>query len=227
MDNRTDFRRGLNQAAERCQRIMREIDTTRKQLDENSIEEAYLNAFTLANESEKLTLITRDLAYCFRHPNALIDTEEMILEAVPVKIGYTHEGWFSVVFPSLLPKKEFGSTEYIRGILSPALRRFFFENAQVYYPECVIIFRHVFHRGQPERAYRDLDNFEVNMVTDIVASFVMHDDSALRCFRFYCGVLGDSNRTEVYVVNKAEFEEWREKEKHYPDCGPYLLENYP
>lgn len=127
----------------------------------------------------------------------------------------------------LLPKKTIGSKEYVRSLLYPAMSRFFYGKEPVYYPDCVIIFRHVYDRTRPERGYRDHDNLEVKTVTDIVALYVMKDDAALRCRHYYCSTAGDSDRTEIYVLHQSELPEWLETEKSFPDSGVELLKNYP
>ena len=50
-----------------------------------------------------------------------MDVETIAAAKVPVEIGVTAEGWFSVRIPLLLPKKERGSAEYVRSILPPSL----------------------------------------------------------------------------------------------------------
>ena len=46
-------------------------------------------------------------------------------------------------------------------------------------PPCVL-------SGTSERAYRDHDNIEVNMVTDIITLYLLPDDAPRRCAHYYC-----------------------------------------
>ena len=67
-------------------------------------------------------------------------------------------------------------------------------------------------------------NIEVNMVTDIVALYVMQDDAPLQCCHYYCSAAGESDRTEVYVVPRDEFAQWLILEKTIPEEGVKLYE---
>ncbi len=191
------------------------------------MELAYAMALKLAEESEKLTLLTRALPAYTGNPRALQDVDAVAAESVPIEAGFTIEGWFCIRLPLLLPKKERGSASYIRGILYPALRSFFQGKAPVRYPESIMIFRHVYEKGRPERRYRDHDNIEVNMVSDTVAMYVLTDDAPPCCDHFYCSAASTQERTEVYVVPARDFPQWLVLEPLIPDEGVMLHENVP
>lgn len=74
----------------------------------------------------------------------------------------------------------------------------------------MLAYRHVYQRDRPERAYRDHDNIEVNMVTDIVTLYLLPDDAPRRCAHYYCSAAGDVDCTEVYVVPTSRFPVWLE-----------------
>ena len=221
------FSRGLEKAAQRLDRSKRELDHTRVLLSDGDMESAYASALLLAQEVEQLALLTRALPAHTGHPLAAIAIEEMLLSTVPIKIGFTPEGWFGLSIPALLPKKSKGGTDYIRAMLYPAMRKFFTGKEPVCYPNCVLIFRHVYDSTRPERAYRDHDNIEINMVADIVALYVMKDDAPLRCAHYYCSASGNHDRTEVFVVNKSEFPAWLETSMCCLGEEVELLEDYP
>lgn len=221
------FERGLDKAERKLGRVKLALENTKRMAEVGQTESAYASAFSLAYEAEQLTLLTRVLPAYTGNPQAAAQSEQMLMDTVPFKVGFTHQGWFGVSIPALLPKKSKGSPDYIRSILYPAMRRFFYGKEPVSYPDCVLIFRHVYDRARPERAYRDHDNIEINMAADIIALYVMKDDSALRCAHFYCSTAGDSDRTEIYVVHQSEFADWLEAEESFPDEGVELLENYP
>jgi len=221
------FERGLDKAAQKLGRIKLALENTKRMAKTGQRESAYALAFTLAHEAEQLALLTRVLPAYTGNPQAAIVSEQMLMDTVPVKIGFTRQGWFGVSIPALLPKKSKGSPEYIRSILYPAMRRFFYGKEPVSYPDCVLVFRHVYDRMRPERMYRDHDNIELNMVADIIALYVMKDDAALRCAHYYCSAVGSSDRTEVYVIHQSELTDWLTAEKSFPDVGVELLEYYP
>lgn len=219
------FLNELDAAKQRLRKLNAVFDRTRELAEEGKTKDAYFAAFDFAQESELLTLTARMLPAFTGHPLALRMMEEMIDITVPVQIGFTEQGWFVVILPTLLPKKEKGSADYIRGFLYPAMRRFFCGKNPVRYDECVLIYRHIYARDRPERSLRDHDNIELNMVTDIIALYVLKDDHPMRCAHYYCTAIGNSDRTEVYVVPKQEFENWLEFEKNSEDKEVLLYEN--
>lgn len=188
------------------------------------LQAAYEAALQLEEISEKLVLFTRRLPAYTGSPVAEAAVENCMAESIPVEIGFTAEGWFALRIPALLPKKASGSADYVRSFLYPAMRRFFQAQPPVRYRDCVLVYRHVYGRDRPERRYRDHDNIEINMVSDIVALYVMPDDSPKVCSHYYCSVSGADDRTEVYVVPKEDFPLWLVTERAASDKGVKLYE---
>lgn len=177
--------------------------------------------------AEKVVMCYRLLPTHSGSPNARMAVEENMANAIPVEIGFTQEGWFSLRIPRLLPRKERkrSSPDYIRGYLYPAMQRFFKDTAPVRYADCVIIYRHIYARSEPSRRYRDHDNIESNFVTDTIAAFVLPDDGPFCCQHHHCSAHGEKERTEVYVVPEADFTKWYEASKFFPDEGVKLYEH--
>ncbi|MBS5079333.1 MAG: DUF6100 family protein [Clostridiales bacterium] len=192
--------------------------------ENGSIYEAYLHSLNLEETAERLVLLTRVLPAYTGVRNAKLEVEHRIKDCIPVEIGFTEERWFCLRIPALLPKKAGGSADYIRSFLYPAMRAFFEKRPPVRYQDCVLIYRHVYDRARPERKMRDHDNIEINMVSDIVAMYVMPDDSPAVCSHYYCSTAGQEERTEVYVVPKKEFPIWLAMENAMPDEGVELYE---
>ena len=184
--------------------------------------EANMLAFENYRHAEALALCYRAIPTYTGLPYAKKEVERIMSEEVPVEIGFTGEGWFCVRFPRMLPKKEKGGVEYIRGILYPALQKFFQNEYPTYFDDCVIIYRHVYAAGFPDRKKRDHDNIETNEVTDAIALFVMTDDAPKSCQHHHCSVEGPTERTEVYVVPEKDFVKWYEDSKSFPDEGVKL-----
>ena len=114
--------------------------------------------------------------------------------------------------------------DYIRGILWPALRRFFEGKPMVRYENCTLIYRHVYGPQYNKRYMRDHDNIETYMISDMVALFVLKDDCPYLCNNYDCTAEGEGERTEVYVVPQAEFLEWISQEKTMSKEGVKLYE---
>ena len=194
--------------------------------EKGDMQEAYDECFRLESLSEKIVLNTRSLPVHTGNPRAERQVSSIIKEEVPVEIGYTKEGWFSLRLPLLLPKKGKGSTDYLKDILFPAMDRYYHTHRSVCkrYHGAVLVFRHVYTEDRQERLKRDHDNIEVNTVADIVTLYVLIDDAPAYCSHFYCSGVGDKERTEVYVIPRSEFAKWLEVEKTMPKEGVKLYE---
>jgi hypothetical protein len=221
------FERCLDSAERRIGKVWAALEETREFLNRGDSQGANNAATELEDQSERLTLITRVLPLYSGHPQAAAMMEELILKIFPVEIGFTEEGWFLMRLPSILPKKSKGSAAWLTDPLYPAMNRFWAGKQPVRYPYNVTIIRHIYNRERPERQYRDHDNIELNKVIDIVALYVMVDDSPLRCRHFYCAAPGSVDQTEVYVVPQEEFAAFLLQLDSIPDGGVKLYENRP
>lgn len=224
MKTRSTFQKALDKIDAKIQELHEQAFSVRRSYQEGNIKQTYESALRLEEVSEKTVLLTRALPAYTGNPKARLETENLIKLSIPIEIGFTEEGWFSLRIPALLPKKDAGSADYIRSSLYLAMREFFLDSQPVRYNDCVLIYRHIYARDRPERKKRDHDNIEVNMVSDIVAMYVLPDDGPSVCSHYYCSTQGQSDRTEVYVVPQCEFTGWLENEKQMPDQGVKLYE---
>ena len=209
----------------RIQRLDHQVELAQKYSADGSMKESYTAAFDAEETAEKLTLKLRTAPAYTGFPEARDDMEKILENTVPVKMGYTREGWFCLKIPCLLPKKEKGSADYIRGFLNPAMDRFFSYGYPKKVTDCVLIYRHVYDRTIPERRWRDHDNIEINFVSDKVAQYVMADDSPNFCRHYYCSAAGAASETQVYVVPFSDFGIWLSTEPMIPDSGLPLIED--
>ena len=224
MESRNTFKSQFERLQNKEKTLRARIAAMEYYLDEEDRESYFQQALLIEECAEQLTLAARTLPSYIGHPDAEVQVEAILKQEIPVEIGYTKEGWFSVRIPMLLPKKSKGSTDYIRSFLYPAMRDFFVEKPPVRYREAVLIYRHVYDRRRPERQMRDHDNIEINMVSDIVAMYVMPDDGPAVCAHYYCSAAAEQERTEVYVVPKGDFPTWLSGEAAMPDGGVELYE---
>lgn len=225
-EQQSPFEREITRADKRYRKMLEPMEAMRQRLSDGDVEGAFQEALNFADASEKLTLIARQLPAYTGHPQASKLSGQIITDNIPVRMGFTSEGWFGVVIPSLLPKKaKTGSADYIRDILYLSMGKFFRGKEPVRYTDCVMVFRHIYQRDRPERQYRDHDNIEINMAVDVVALYVLFDDSPLRCSHYYCSTPGDENRTEIFVIPQSEFGAWILDAKRYDGKGVILHEN--
>ena len=224
MAGESSFIKVLDKAELAKRSLEAQMAYVRRFYQDANLQAAYDAALQMEEISERLVLLARRLPAYTGCPMAEAMVENCMAESIPVEIGFTAEGWFALRIPALLPKKASGSADYVRSFLYPAMRRFFQAQPPVRYRDCVLVYRHVYSRDRPERRYRDHDNIEVNMVSDIVALYVMPDDSPKVCAHYYCSALGADDRTEVYVVPKDDFPLWLVAEWAMPDQGVKLYE---
>lgn len=208
MVKQTEFGRVLSETEVQFKRASDALIQTKVLSKQQQMDAAYQAAFRFEEMLEKAVLLARVLPVFTGRPLAMRQVEDMIEQCIPVEMGYTEKGWFCLRIPMLLPKKGGGSSEYIRQSLYLAMQRFFVGKVPASYPDCVLIYRHIYNKARPERAWRDHDNIELNTVTDIIALYLMPDDAPRRCAHFYCSAAGEEDRTEVYVVPRGQFADW-------------------
>lgn len=212
MDSINSFLHVLTTVERVISRLKADSEIIRRLAEAENMDEAYAVSLRLERYSERCTILTRMLPIYTYHPMAYQDVREVMLQTVPVEIGFTDEGWFLLRMPNLLPKKEvLNSRNYIRSYLYPSMERYFAEKGPVRFEDCILIFRHVYDKTRPERAMRDHDNIETNTVADIVAMFVLTDDGPSLCSHYYCSAAGEMDYTEVYVVPRSDFPLWLER----------------
>lgn len=204
----TEFGRMLSETEIQFKRASDALIQTRVLSEQQRLDAAYQAAFRFEEMLEKAVLLARVLPVFTGRPSAMPQVEDMIEQCIPMEMGYTEEGWFCLRIPVLLPKKGSGSAEYIRQSLYLGMQRFFADKVPASFSDCVLIYRHIYNKIRPERAWRDHDNIELNMVTDIIALYLMPDDAPRRCAHFYCSTSGEEDRTEVYVVPRGQFTNW-------------------
>lgn len=147
---------------------------------------AYDLSLRLEELTERSVLLSRSLPAYTGNPRSVHDVEAVIGREIPVEIGFTEEGWFSLRMPLLLPKKEHGSANYIRSIVYPAMEGFFRDKPPVRFRDCVLSTDTCIPGIDRNGSSRDHDNIEVNMLSDTIALYVMPDDGPEICCHYYC-----------------------------------------
>ena len=118
-----------------------------------------------------------------------------------------------IVFPSLLPKRierQNNQAVYtnadIRQMYEPAFSKFFSGRKHVIYSQkAVIVYTHFF---TSEREFRDHDNFETKIITDLITANMLLDDSPKHCAIFMDYKMGEQSHTEVDVMPFEELKEF-------------------
>jgi hypothetical protein len=192
----------LNQLNDSIEKINGYIATDKK---EDLINELY----NYENISERLVNNARLLPIISGTPKAKDKVQDIIIEENNIDICYTEKGWFYVKIPSLLPKKEKGDASYIRATLQMGMKKFFETHKKKRFTDdMTIIFKHNYAKERTYREFRDHDNIELNVVVDMIALYVLVDDSPMKLKHYYCSFMEESDSTEVYVIPTKDFKEW-------------------
>lgn len=215
MEQRNSFQKVLGRVEKKVAKLWDQIRLVKDSCQGHQMQVAYEQAMRLEETAERLVLLTRVLPAYTGSDVARLEVDNTMKLCIPVDMGFTAEGWFRLCIPALLPKKGSGSADYIRSFLYPAMQEYFQGKEPVRFTDCVLVYRHVYDRERPERRMRDHDNIETNMVSDIVAMYVMPDDAPSICSHYECSVMGEDDRTEVYVVPRMDLPQWllQENEK--------------
>ena len=215
----------------RSQRDMAVLESKMKQMislaEAGRLEEADTLLPEIITMSHRIVLRNRELGLAADDPVVRKVSETILADDAPVEIGFSGEGWFVVRMAPLARTRDTACKEYIRGMIFPAMRRFFADKPAVRFPACTIVYRHVYDRVLPASHRRDYDNVEVKLVTDAVAMYVMVDDSPHYCRMYHCAASGAESRTEVYVMPQEDLPRWLQMEPDFPDEGIPLMDQVP
>lgn len=167
---------------------------------------AYEISLEYAKEAEKLTNKARLMPIASGYTNALNEVENIIVENTNSKVGYLKDNIFYMQIPALLPKKESGNPSYIRATTKYILEDYFKRNEKKRIEEkVVIVVKHNYSKDRDYREYRDHDNIELNAVIDLLALYVLVDDSPKRCDHYYLSDIDKYDNTEIFIVPENIF----------------------
>ena len=196
----------LRQCSDKLSKSLSKIE---KFIADGDIPKAYAESYSMEAAAEKLTNIARLIPVATGNKSAFNKVADSISQITEISISYTEEGWFKISIPALLPRKEKGNASYIRASVQAALNRYFDQNPHDKFSSAsVIIFEHIYAAVRKNRAYRDHDNIEVNVIVDLLAMYCMIDDSPMLCKHYYTSKLGENDKTNVYIVPASDFTEW-------------------
>ena len=131
-----------------------------------------------------------------------------------IQIEYEN-GVVEITLPSLLPKRrQRQNSEFLLDPLYYALDKHMKTHAMPKYRHCVVCFSQIYNRDFPKRRIRDFDNLELKQILDVIAAFIMVDDTGILCDAYITTGFGDSDYTRVSVMDKNRFMEWLENRKN-------------
>lgn len=120
-------------------------------------------------------------------------------------------GIFCVQLPCLLPKKrQKSSAAFLLPPLQASLDSFCKSHPFTPFGRCVICVEHIYDAALPHGQMRDYDNLQLKPVLDMVALYVMRDDSGSLCDLYQTSRLEVEPCTRVTVLPPESFPHWLE-----------------
>ena len=118
------------------------------------------------------------------------------------------DGVFEVTLPALLPKRKMWQSEYLLEPLGAALTQYARGHPLPRFRHCLIAFSHIYDQELPERRIRDYDNLELKQIQDVVAAFVLTDDTGGLCDTYHTTELGAVDCTRISIMETSRFLAW-------------------
>ena len=114
------------------------------------------------------------------------------------------DGILEITLPCLLPKKsKKHSCEYLTDPIYYTLSKYAQTHTLPKFRHCVVCFSHIYSRELSPNRVRDYDNLELKQLLDVIATFVMEDDTGLLCDAYNTTEIGDSDCTRVSVMDRV------------------------
>lgn len=130
-----------------------------------------------------------------------------------ISVSYEKEV-LEVTLPGLLPKRrQKQSAEFLLDPLYFAMEQYAKGHPLPHYRDCVVCFTQVYDKSLPIRRIRDYDNLDEKQLLDLLASFVMADDTGLLCDAYNTAELGDQDCTKIFIMEKSRFPQWLAEHK--------------
>ena len=117
-----------------------------------------------------------------------------------------------ITLPSLRPKKkQRQSSEFLTDPLYFTLSQYSDSHMLPLYRHCVICFCHIYSAEFPNNRIRDYDNLEMKQLLDILATFIMEDDTGLLMDAYNTTEIGEMDCTCICVMDRNRFPRWLEE----------------
>lgn len=125
------------------------------------------------------------------------------------------DGVLQITLPCLLPKrKQRQSSEFLIDPLYFTLSQYADKHMLPMYQHCVVCFCHVYSEDLPSNRIRDYDNLEMKQLLDVLATFIMEDDTGLLVDAYNTTELGEADCTRICVMDKFRFPRWVEEREN-------------
>ena len=163
--------------------------------------------------AEWLTCRLRHLLY----QSALVKKNEYLLraaETLGIKF-YDRDGIFQITLPGIVFDDSRGHpTEFLYDPLHFALYEYFSSHSHARYRRCVVCFVQIFDRESSGCVKLDMGNLELKRYLDVVAAYLLIDDSPKYMDLHHIVELGDRHAVEMFIMEPDRFPQWlRERDE--------------
>ena len=157
--------------------------------------------------SELITCRMRHLLYDYtdvRKPEYL--TSAAAVQGIIIR---EYSDMLEIEVPCLFPhRKQRQSSEYLTDPLYFLLSQYTDSRPVKKYTDCVVCFVHEYNKDLPNRRIRDYDNLEQKQMLDVIAAFILQDDSGMCCDSYNTVALGDADKTKIFIMSRDRFGAW-------------------
>lgn len=115
---------------------------------------------------------------------------------------------FHIKLPCTLPHYEEKSKSYLEAPLNNALKTYFKETGIVKFEKAIFVVVNNVDRHINRQIIRDNDNYDYKQIVNVLAFWMLKDDSYKCCNLMNLSNITDENSTDVYVVSPEKFEEF-------------------
>ena len=201
------------------------LQNTLYALDNTDIEQYPENYAMLSTDAAlRSELITCRLRHLLYESSSVKKPEYLTSAGVVQGIRISEEdGILNIFLPCLVPKRnQRKNSEFLTDPLYYTLSQYADSHSMPKYKHCVVCFSHIYSRELPVSRVRDYDNLELKQLLDVIASFLMEDDSGLLCDAYNTTELGDYDCTRISVMDSRRFSGWiKERENRLKSISDF------
>lgn len=194
----------------------------RPQLYEKRSTDAALRAESVACHLRELLYVTTTL------PKKDYLTRAADTHGIAVHL---EDGIFQVTLPRLLPKKrQRTSGTFLLDPIHYALEQYGEQHLLPHYQTCVVCIEHLYNDDLSQWCLHDYDNNQQKQVLDMIALYVMADDSSPLCDVYNTVAPAPHTCTRISVMEKEQFLAWlahKSTVKTVSDFPPLAEEESP
>lgn len=185
------------------------LERARQLYDANHIEIAEIALDEACGSGERAMAALRNTIGKYYYPNRdLTYIKKRAAKEMEITCAILDPGYFHLSMPWLIPKKNHGTTSYLAGPLYDSLEQFRKKHQEYKMREGkqVLMYVTVFGPEIPTQRLTDVDNFEVDFITDaITMSFLPDDNPNFLGQYLHWGMRGKTTAFHAVLLSESDF----------------------